>query len=400
MNGLAQKVKTQPAARISKHYSEDLANLVASLLNKDPRARPEAKAVLSMSAVQARMAAVLTDDDGPWAGDDLRSHLIATIRVPAAFGYGGLRPAALNLPAPNYPVLKPSVATDGMGGNDEPSPMSGNGTPMMDEAASAKAASAAARPVAASSSAAPNVAPARAPVVSAPVASRPSSAGGVSAGENMSAGARAAAPAAVNAYGVAMGRDRLGAPANAPVSAAPRPLVVAAPARGNVPSVQPLAAKPAAAAAAPAPMLNRPASAQQMMPARGAVLSAPVAAAPSAQGLGARRLSGAGSNMEAAAAAAAAPSAVAAKLAAAGGLYGAAGLNNKQPALARVPSSYGVGISASAAAAAAAVPSKYGYAYGGAAAPAPMARAAAAPAPSAYGRYGVGVGAGAGMRHW
>lgn len=33
MNGLALKVKTAPVARISKHYSEDLANLVASLLS-------------------------------------------------------------------------------------------------------------------------------------------------------------------------------------------------------------------------------------------------------------------------------------------------------------------------------------------------------------------------------
>ena len=32
MNGLAQKVKTTSAARISKHYSDDLANLVAALL--------------------------------------------------------------------------------------------------------------------------------------------------------------------------------------------------------------------------------------------------------------------------------------------------------------------------------------------------------------------------------
>jgi len=32
MNGLALKVKTAPAPRISKHYSEDLANLVASML--------------------------------------------------------------------------------------------------------------------------------------------------------------------------------------------------------------------------------------------------------------------------------------------------------------------------------------------------------------------------------
>jgi NIMA (never in mitosis gene a)-related kinase len=32
MNGLALKVKSAPAARISKHYSDDLANLVAAML--------------------------------------------------------------------------------------------------------------------------------------------------------------------------------------------------------------------------------------------------------------------------------------------------------------------------------------------------------------------------------
>jgi len=34
MNGLALKVKTSPAPRISKHYSDDLANLVAALLSE------------------------------------------------------------------------------------------------------------------------------------------------------------------------------------------------------------------------------------------------------------------------------------------------------------------------------------------------------------------------------
>jgi serine/threonine protein kinase len=34
MNGLSHKVKTAPAPRVSKHYSEDLANLVAALLSE------------------------------------------------------------------------------------------------------------------------------------------------------------------------------------------------------------------------------------------------------------------------------------------------------------------------------------------------------------------------------
>jgi NIMA (never in mitosis gene a)-related kinase len=36
MNGLALKVKTTAAVRISKHYSEDLANLVATMLCEWP----------------------------------------------------------------------------------------------------------------------------------------------------------------------------------------------------------------------------------------------------------------------------------------------------------------------------------------------------------------------------
>ena len=38
MNGLAAKIKTTTAPRVSKHYSDDLANLVALMLAKDPRA--------------------------------------------------------------------------------------------------------------------------------------------------------------------------------------------------------------------------------------------------------------------------------------------------------------------------------------------------------------------------
>ncbi|RYY36238.1 hypothetical protein EON62_01910 [archaeon] len=43
------------------------------------------------------MSLVPEDEDGPWAGEDMRTALLATIRVPHMFGMGG-RPAGLNLP--------------------------------------------------------------------------------------------------------------------------------------------------------------------------------------------------------------------------------------------------------------------------------------------------------------
>jgi serine/threonine protein kinase len=74
--GLAHKVKTATAPRISKHYSAELADLVAALLSemlidevqhsgdtaprclclgKDPRVRPDARAVLAMPCIVSRM---------------------------------------------------------------------------------------------------------------------------------------------------------------------------------------------------------------------------------------------------------------------------------------------------------------------------------------------------------
>lgn len=117
MHSLAHKVKTAPAPRVSKHYSDDLANLIALLLSKDPRSRPDANVILAMPSVASKMHLIPDDDDAPWAGEDLRSHLIATIRVPHGFGAGyGARPS-LNLPGPCYPVHR-SDSTSSMEGAD------------------------------------------------------------------------------------------------------------------------------------------------------------------------------------------------------------------------------------------------------------------------------------------
>jgi hypothetical protein len=172
MNGLAVKVKTTPASRISKHYSDDLAGLVAAMLSewcrrgcggrcasgrgariesaicgnaselymalppsavstffstcplcpadKDARLRPDVRQVLTHPAVTARLHTVPEGDDTPWAGDDLRSAMLSTIRVPVGFGYGGGKPAGLVLPAPSYPALRRAdSAPSGLSAEDE-----------------------------------------------------------------------------------------------------------------------------------------------------------------------------------------------------------------------------------------------------------------------------------------
>ena len=110
MAGLAAKVKTAPAPRVSKHYSEDLQALVAAMLSKDPKGRPDVRTILASPAVVSRMHVLPPDEDTPWAGEDMRIQLVSTIKVPAGFGmgYGGAAAkgptGGLVLPAPNFPT--------------------------------------------------------------------------------------------------------------------------------------------------------------------------------------------------------------------------------------------------------------------------------------------------------
>jgi len=46
------------------------------------------------------------DEGGAWAGEDMRSAMLATIRVPATFGFGA-KPAALALPVSAFHALMP-----------------------------------------------------------------------------------------------------------------------------------------------------------------------------------------------------------------------------------------------------------------------------------------------------
>lgn len=61
--------------------------------------RPDVKTLLAMPVVQSRMHLLpAADDESPWAGEDMRSHLIATIKVPSSFGAGAGRAPGLVLP--------------------------------------------------------------------------------------------------------------------------------------------------------------------------------------------------------------------------------------------------------------------------------------------------------------
>ena len=106
--GLAAKVKTAPSPRVSKHYSDDLQNLVASMLAKDPKGRPDVRTILASQAVQSRMHVLPPQEETPWAGEEMRIHMVSTIRAPAGFGMGfGANKGptgGLALPAPNFPT--------------------------------------------------------------------------------------------------------------------------------------------------------------------------------------------------------------------------------------------------------------------------------------------------------
>lgn len=84
--------------------------------------------VLTHPAVTARLHTVPEGDDTPWAGDDLRSAMLSTIRVPVGFGYGGGKPAGLVLPAPSYPALRRAdSAPSGLSAEEEGTPSSYGG---------------------------------------------------------------------------------------------------------------------------------------------------------------------------------------------------------------------------------------------------------------------------------
>ena len=321
MAGLAVKVKTAAAPRVSKHYSEDLQNLVASMLcasfcagagaaasrseeiagmsspfphdhsapppqlktAKDPKSRPNIKDVLAMPCVAARMHTLPPDEETPWAGEDMRMQLISTIKVPAGFGMGfGARPGAaggLVLPAPNFPTAA-QIAGGGAAAAVRPasSPSKlGAGAPT---AAQVGAADGGAKIILSGGGA---IAPAAPPPAlaalppPAPIARRPlSAAGGNFAAPAVGLGAvKPIAAAAPPAFAPAAPVAR--APA-APISAAYAPRAVAA-----VPASQGFVGRAqahAAAAAAAAALMPRAYIAPAPAAYRGAAPAAPRLAAP------------------------------------------------------------------------------------------------------------------------
>lgn len=71
------------------------------------------RTILSMPVVLSKMSLVPEDEDGPWAGEDMRTALLATIRVPHMFGMGG-RPAGLNLPVRTTGAFSSCLCIDGV----------------------------------------------------------------------------------------------------------------------------------------------------------------------------------------------------------------------------------------------------------------------------------------------
>jgi serine/threonine protein kinase len=106
MNGLARKVKTTAAPRISKHYSDELATLVAQMLTKNPGQRPSIASILEMPCVASRMHVV---PDVPSHDRAAAGGVLATIKVPRDLSKYKFQ---LALPDPSYPVSSTSSASD------------------------------------------------------------------------------------------------------------------------------------------------------------------------------------------------------------------------------------------------------------------------------------------------
>lgn len=105
MQALSRKVKTAPVARVSRHYSDELATLVSSLLNKSPRARPSVAEVLALPSIRKRMH--LVPDIPAHTAATHGGGLLATIKVPRdIYHYRH----ALALPDPSYPETAAAAA--------------------------------------------------------------------------------------------------------------------------------------------------------------------------------------------------------------------------------------------------------------------------------------------------
>jgi len=270
MNGLAAKIKTSAAPRVSKHYSEDLANLVALMLAKDPRARPTVNDIIQSAAVQARMHLVPQDEENEWAGEHLRQQMIATIKVPAAFGYGGHAKGGqggLVLPAPSFPAPAPATAAP-----PPPPPPAQLAAPPAE--ASAPAAAPSLAPAAAPSAAAfaactspPHLGRAAAAKENGFAAAKPAPApapraapAAVIVAKRPSSAAAALAPAHGNAHNV-VAAPQLPAKAGGAVAAyigGGAVLRAAAPAPGGYPAARLAPAAPPAAAPRAAPLMVAP----------------------------------------------------------------------------------------------------------------------------------------------
>ncbi|EAR83720.2 plant dual-specificity MAP kinase kinase family domain protein (macronuclear) [Tetrahymena thermophila SB210] len=97
MEGLYKKVIRGYYPRIPPHFSQDLANIIRSLLQVSPQLRPSCDKILQMPAVIKRMNdSLLTEVD-----EAIQNNLLNTIKIPKNLHYLTDR-----LPKPNYEPLK------------------------------------------------------------------------------------------------------------------------------------------------------------------------------------------------------------------------------------------------------------------------------------------------------